>query len=197
MKILNKTNFKKVNFIVDFAFKKLESEIPKLGKILKTDTVQVIGVEGNTIYLDNCNQEKDLRKFQLNISKIRSKMGELEVSWFLFLEPDLLELTSGTNLWYIDSNIEVKTFPLDIKGTKIVITGALSELRNTVEYRIKDQGGLIESSVTGKTDILLAGSNCGSKYSKAVEKKIPIFREQKFRKYLKEIPKNLKLSDII
>ena len=79
-----------------------------------------------------------------------------------------------------------------------VLLGYNRKVFRCAEYRIKDAGGKVESSVTGKTDILLAGYYCGSnKLAKAREKKIPIFREDKFKKYIKESPVSRTLKDIV
>ena len=197
MSFFNETDYRIYGVIAKFAFDKLEAELGSC-TYFKSSIIRILGSSGDVIFLDNFKTGKDLRKFQIKVLSIREKLGELEITWKLLLEPTLVELAGGKNIIYSDSTVDLKTFPLDIKDARIAVTGSLSEYRPTVEYRIKDAGGKVESSVTGKTDILLAGYYCGSnKLAKAREKKIPIFREDKFKKYIKESPVSRTLKDIV
>lgn len=66
-----------------------------------------------------------------------------------------------------------------ITGKKICITGALSEKRSTVEEKIREGGGIMVSSVSKNTDILVTNETDpnSSKYKKAIELKIKIITE--------------------
>ena len=56
-----------------------------------------------------------------------------------------------------------------------VVTGSLEGMTRTeASKEIKARGGKVASSVTSKTDYLIAGEGAGSKYTKAVELAIPI-----------------------
>lgn len=62
-----------------------------------------------------------------------------------------------------------------------VLTGSLENYtRQTAAALIKERGGKVTGSVTKKTDFLLAGSDPGSKYSKALELGIAILTEAEF-----------------
>ncbi len=68
-----------------------------------------------------------------------------------------------------------------------VITGNLTEMTRTeASTQIKLRGGKVTSSVTGKTDYLIAGEGAGSKYNKAVELDVPILTPEAFFKHLGE-----------
>ena len=54
-----------------------------------------------------------------------------------------------------------------LEGKTFVITGKLSRPRKEIEQTIKDHGGKIGSSVSKKTDFLVAGDEAGSKLTKA------------------------------
>ena len=66
-------------------------------------------------------------------------------------------------------------------GKTFVVTGSLEGMTRTeASKEIKARGGKVTSSVTSKTDYLLAGEGAGSKYAKAVELDIPILTETDF-----------------
>lgn len=67
-----------------------------------------------------------------------------------------------------------------ISGKKICITGALSEKREAIEDRIRLCGGIVVSSVSKNTDLLVTNEtdSTSSKYKKALELKIQIITEQ-------------------
>ena len=66
-------------------------------------------------------------------------------------------------------------------GKTFVVTGSLEGMTRTeASKEIKARGGRVTSSVTSKTDYLIAGEGAGSKYAKAVELDIPILTEADF-----------------
>ena len=66
-------------------------------------------------------------------------------------------------------------------GKTFVVTGSLEGMtRSEASKEIKTRGGKVTSSVTGKTDYLIAGEGAGSKYAKAEELGIPILTEADF-----------------
>ncbi|MCK5590673.1 MAG: NAD-dependent DNA ligase LigA, partial [Candidatus Pacebacteria bacterium] len=72
------------------------------------------------------------------------------------------------------------------KGKIFVLTGTLESLsRDKAKDIIKSQGGKISSSISTKTDFVLAGSNPGSKYEKALELGVAVIDEKEFLQMLK------------
>jgi DNA ligase (NAD+) len=69
-----------------------------------------------------------------------------------------------------------------LTGKKIVITGTLSRPRPTFEAEIRAMGGEISSSVSSKTDFLLAGEEAGSKLEKARKLGVMVIGEKEFEK---------------
>ncbi|RKU06352.1 DNA ligase (NAD(+)) LigA [Candidatus Poribacteria bacterium] len=66
-------------------------------------------------------------------------------------------------------------------GKTFVVTGSLEGMTRTeASKEIKTRGGKVTSSVTSKTDYLIAGEGAGSKYAKAEELGIPILTEADF-----------------
>src|SRR6202045_2599850 len=71
-----------------------------------------------------------------------------------------------------------------LRGTSWVITGSLSEPREVFDELIRRHGGRTTSSVSKKTNYLLAGEDAGSKLDKARQFGIEIVDEGKFRKMI-------------
>ncbi len=72
-------------------------------------------------------------------------------------------------------------------GKTFVVTGSLTDMTRTeASTQIKARGGKVTSSVTGKTDYLIAGEGAGSKYDKAVELGVEILTAEAFVERLEE-----------
>jgi DNA ligase (NAD+) len=67
-------------------------------------------------------------------------------------------------------------------GTTWVITGTLSQPRDVFADLIRSHGGRLASSVSGKTDFLLAGQEAGSKLEKARSLSVRVVNEEEFRR---------------
>jgi DNA ligase (NAD+) len=71
----------------------------------------------------------------------------------------------------------------------VVITGTLPSLtRDEAAEAVRAAGGKVSSSVSKKTNFVVAGENAGSKYDKAVELGVPILDEDAFRVLLSSGP---------
>jgi DNA ligase (NAD+) len=70
-----------------------------------------------------------------------------------------------------------------LAGKTIVVTGTLETLtRRQAEQAIRQAGGKASSSVSKKTDFVLAGNEPGSKLDKAKELGVKIINEKEFLK---------------
>ncbi|HEY6309534.1 MAG TPA: NAD-dependent DNA ligase LigA, partial [Streptosporangiaceae bacterium] len=80
-----------------------------------------------------------------------------------------------------------------LAGVSVVITGTLASLsRDEAGEAVRQAGGKVTSSVSKKTDFVVAGENAGSKYDKAVELGVPILDEAAFRTLLADGPDALR-----
>jgi len=69
-----------------------------------------------------------------------------------------------------------------LAGVSVVITGTLAGMtREEAGEAVRRAGGKVTSSVSRKTDFVVAGENAGSKHDKAVELGVPILDEAAFR----------------
>jgi DNA ligase (NAD+) len=72
-----------------------------------------------------------------------------------------------------------------LAGVTVVITGTLSGLnRDEAAEAVRAAGGKVSSSVSKKTNFVVAGENAGSKYDKAMELGVPVLDEAGFRNLL-------------
>ena len=68
-------------------------------------------------------------------------------------------------------------------GEMVVLTGKLASIgRREAGERIRSLGGDVQSSVTNKTTLVVAGTDAGSKLEKARAKNIPVINELEFLK---------------
>lgn len=94
----------------------------------------------------------------------------------------------GININYLGQKIiKDETF----YGKTFVLTGTMTEYkRDEAKNLIENYGGKTSSSVSKKTDVVIAGAEPGSKYDKAVELGITIWSEEDFKKNIEESKRN-------
>lgn len=68
-----------------------------------------------------------------------------------------------------------------LQGKSFVFTGSLASMgRNEAKVFVESLGGVVHSSVTGKTSYVVTGSEPGSKLEKARKQNIPVIGEEEF-----------------
>lgn len=77
-------------------------------------------------------------------------------------------------------SIEPKVIGGSLNGKSFLITGTLSESRSYYENMIKDNGGVLKSSVSKTLDYLLVGDDPGSKLDKAKKAGVNVIFEEDF-----------------
>lgn len=91
----------------------------------------------------------------------------------------------GINMDYLGE--EVKTNE-NFTNKKFVLTGTISFMtRDEIKALIESYGGSESGSVSKKTDVVIVGSEPGSKYDKALEHGIEIWNEDKFREIVNSL----------
>lgn len=72
-------------------------------------------------------------------------------------------------------------------GKRVVLTGKLEQFtRNEAKQWLEAHGAKVMSSVSKKTDILIAGQKAGSKLQKAEDLSVPVWDEDRFSQAMKE-----------
>ena len=74
----------------------------------------------------------------------------------------------------------------NITGKTFVITGTLSRSRDEIKNIIESVGGNVSGSVSKKTDVVIVGTDPGSKYDKAKELGITIWNNDDLEKYINQ-----------
>lgn len=91
---------------------------------------------------------------------------------------DFIELKVNTEFTSQTAVIDNPMF----SGKKVVLTGSLSLFsRRDASAWLESQGAIVASSVSKKTDLLIAGENAGSKLTKAQDLNIEIWSEKQLR----------------
>jgi DNA ligase (NAD+) len=75
---------------------------------------------------------------------------------------------------------------LPLAGKTFVITGTLSIDRDSMKTFIESKGGKVSSSISSKTNFVLAGDGGGSKKDTAEKLGVPVINEEKFYQLLKD-----------
>jgi len=74
---------------------------------------------------------------------------------------------------------------LALEGKTFVVTGTLKKYgRDEIQELIARHGGRASSSVSKKTDYVVAGENAGSKLAKAQSLGVPVITEEEFERLL-------------
>ena len=90
----------------------------------------------------------------------------------------------GLNMEYLGEEVKENTF---FTGKTFVLTGGLNDFtRDEAKNIIENLGGNCSGSVSKKTDVVIAGVDPGSKYTKAVELGIEIWDEDTFKEKINE-----------
>ena len=89
----------------------------------------------------------------------------------------------GFPIWWYQAPRIIETFlaSCDFSGKRVVLTGSLENFtRSKASELIEERGGTVSSSVSASTDLVIAGSEAGSKLEKAEKLGIEIIDENKF-----------------
>ncbi|PZG31734.1 DNA ligase [Listeria ivanovii] len=142
------------------------------------------------IYFETMDKLKLADKETLTrINDIGEKMADSIVTYFANEEVHNLldELKrAGVNMTYTGPKLDdMSEEELVFAGKTVVLTGKLEQLtRNDAKALIESLGGNVSGSVSKKTDVVVAGSDAGSKLAKAEELAIPIWSENDLIEYL-------------
>ncbi len=125
-----------------------------------------------------------------SIHEIGEKMADSIVTYFAKDEVKMLisrlkEI--GVNMAFKGKKVQVEIGTNPFAGKTIVLTGKLEQLTRTeAKAKIEELGGIVTGSVSKKTDLVIAGTEAGSKLTKATELGIEIWDENRLIEQLEE-----------
>ncbi len=97
----------------------------------------------------------------------------------------VLEKLKEAGVTFPAEDVEVQEAPL--AGKTFVLTGGLDSFtRDEARRIIEDMGGRVSSSVSKKTDFVVAGKDPGSKYDKALSLGVKTLNEDEFKEMVEE-----------
>lgn len=120
-----------------------------------------------------------------NIDGIGDVMAEQIVSFFADEHNKIAldKLLAQINIQDADMSSRNTDGPLS--GKKVVLTGTLLKYtRDSAKQILENMGAIVSGSVSSKTDIVIAGSDAGSKLTKAQQLGITIWGEDDFEKVI-------------
>lgn len=99
----------------------------------------------------------------------------------------LIQRLRAAGLRMTEDSAESSRQPRPFAGKTFVVTGTLRKYtRDEIHARIKQLGGKAASSVSAKTDYLVAGEEAGSKLDKARQLNVPVLSEEAFEALIRE-----------
>ena len=121
----------------------------------------------------------------IEIDGIGPVLAETISAWVS--NPSNLDLLSRLRAAGVDPVDDTPAPPSDhpFAGKTVVVTGRLDSMsRPEAQSKIKSLGGKASSSVSRKTDYLVAGADAGSKHATAVRLGVPVLDEEQFMRVL-------------
>ncbi len=181
---LEASDLMKIDKVKDKLSNKLIESIQKTKNVDLITFLAALGISGGAF--NKC--EKIVRAGFDSITKIKNLSIEQLMKVESFADKSATDFLSSLRekLDMIDELVELgfeftveETRETAVTGKKICITGALSEKRPVVEDMIRAGGGIVVSSVSKNTDILVTNETdpTSSKFKKALELKIKIITE--------------------
>ncbi len=166
-----------------------KSKDVSLGRFIKALGIPFVGAETADLLANRAGSLEKLALLTeeelLSIEGVGPKVAESIVTYFADRD-HLEEIERLLNNGVTPRVEEVKEFKGHLfQGKTFVLTGALEHYtRDHARSLIKERGGKVSSSVSKNTDYVLAGSDPGSKYEKALKLKVPILTEAEFDEIL-------------
>ena len=139
----------------------LAQQFQSMDSLLKVTTADLEGIEG-----------------------IGPNIAHAVVDWLSHhANQEILEKLKSAGMWpTLEAGANVGQVSQTFLGKTFVVTGTLNAFtRSGVKEFIMSKGGKVTSSVSAKTDFLVAGENAGSKLTKAQELGIRILSEEELK----------------
>jgi len=98
-----------------------------------------------------------------------------------FHEPQNLAVLDKLKSTGLKLTVDTREAQSDLAGKSFVFTGTLKNLvRDEAKRLVLMKGGVVHSSISPKTDFVIAGAAAGSKLDKAITYNLTILTEEQF-----------------
>ncbi len=155
----------------------------ELAKFIYALGIRHVGEETAVLLAGRFSSLAELKSVGLedlqNLAGVGPKVGESVVAWFGNKKNlELLDKLAKAGVKIINS---AKKISVKFAGKIFVLTGELETMsRDEAKEKIRALGGNVSSSVSQKTDYVVAGADPGSKFNKANELGVKIIEEKAF-----------------
>ena len=171
---LEKGIFPEEDFINEYGNKKINNTLPKINKM-------------NNI--NNINNQINIKRKPKNELVLIEDIGETTADsiYEFFKQEQTIDLIKKIKKANVNMKlIEEETLDNRFEGKVFVLTGTLENFTRSEASKIIEQyGGKTSSSVSTKTDYVLAGEEAGSKLTKANDLGVTVISEEEFKKMIK------------
>ena len=192
-----KLNEEKLSSLDGFKDKKIANILKSINDskhVKLSNFIFALGIDGIGV-----KTAKQLAKHYKNITKLQKATVEeliqlddiaeitaTDINYYFNNELNKNEIEELLNNYVkIEEDLTTTSSNSFFSGKKVVLTGSLTNFsRDRAEEIIENLGGTTTSSVTNKTEIVLAGENAGSKLEKAKKLGIYIMSEDEFIKLI-------------
>ena len=165
------------------------SKKQELFHLINAFGIRQVGVKAAKVLAKKYKSIDNLKKASLGSLAMTNDIGEITADniYTFFKQDQTIDIIkklkkAGVNM----ENNEEEVLDNRFYGKTFVLTGTLDKYsRNEASDIIEKFGGKTSSSVSKKTDYVLAGEDAGSKLTKAQELGITIISEQEFEEMIK------------
>ncbi len=149
--------------------------------------IRFVGSRVGEVLARNFNQIDEIiaagKEELVAIDEIGPKIAESIITYFE--QERNLEIIDKLKQVGVNFTSQQETVEQTLADQRFVFTGSLDDFtRSEAKEAVASLGGRATSSVSGKTDYLVAGSNPGSKYDQAQELGVTILDEAEFKQLL-------------
>jgi DNA ligase (NAD+) len=161
-----------------------------LARLLNGLSIRHVGITVARVLAEHFGNLEKLRKASKEELAEVDEVGEIiAVSVYDYLQSDFGRETVddlvALGLKVDQETSETESLGDQLRGKTFVVTGTLSRYtRDEIKQLILQHGGKTSSSISGKTDYLIAGEKAGSKKAKAESLGVAILDEQGFHDLL-------------
>ena len=161
-----------------------------LARLLNGLSIRHVGITVARVLAEHFGNLEELRKASKKELAEVDEVGEIiAVSVYDYLQSDFGRETVddlvALGLKVDQETSETESLGDQLRGKTFVVTGTLSRYtRDEIKQLILQHGGKTSSSISGKTDYLIAGEKAGSKKAKAESLGVAILDEQGFHDLL-------------